>query len=717
MRERGLQFWLLISVIGLLLVPSPTSYTLAPSPVTGMSGDTNECLMFVNITHDYNYSEPSQDSFNITADLFNYCTEGLIYPSTLMLNDTQGINVTSDDVNWRYGIDGNTSYPVVWEVTRDSTVAEGTIVTFEMHPTRDNCYSNCTENQNYSYNLTIPFGLVDVNACYGIDNITDDYSPSQLSFNLTADLNNSCLGGDIHYPVGILNEGNGYSSSPLEGTEVYGQMAYMIFENTSTPVNWQISLDQNLANGTYMNFSLQPSCAWYTLSVQIFSSYMQDCDLTTFDNVSYTVTNGTVSNTTGNGTDNGTGGNETVPPETDLECPSPYVLTWDPDSDGYYYCAEPSPDEDGNCPSPTESVIEDNGELECYTPDDNAPDCPEPSIHVSEDFSETCQPPNPEIEIVDPSGYCPASHPYPSDPAGPGDNSSATNWCCVGPYAEEWNECYPTYDEIPCPSGGPCDYYQPPVDSVCEFGTIQFEEAASVIFYLSWYDSLHVKHCGTIQFDLHDGAAPIHSQNFRDHVAAGNYDGVIFHRIIDDFMIQSGDIQNGDGTGGYAYSWHGYCNGYAIDQEDCLDNTSYSIPDETNNGIPHIPGALSMAHAGPNTGGSQFFIVDAGVTASWLDGMHTVFGQAIAGTIDGQVVSGVEVVDAISQVDTGGYSDSSPYLDVMIISGEVIGEDSESKPEIIVPTNDPNDGGLPGFSAILAMTALLGAAFVRIHRD
>ena len=53
----------------------------------------------------------------------------------------------------------------------------------------------------------------------------------------------------------------------------------------------------------------------------------------------------------------------------------------------------------------------------------------------------------------------------------------------------------------------------------------------------------------------------------------------------------------------------------------------------------------------------------------------------------------------------------------MIISGEVIGEDSESKPEIIVPTNNPNDGGLPGFSSILAITALLGAAFIRTRRD
>jgi hypothetical protein len=65
------------------------------------------------------------------------------------------------------------------------------------------------------------------------------------------------------------------------------------------------------------------------------------------------------------------------------------------------------------------------------------------------------------------SGVCPESHPYPSDPEGPGDNSSATNWCCVDPYVEEWNECYPTYDEIPCPSGGPCGQYKSPAN-LCE---------------------------------------------------------------------------------------------------------------------------------------------------------------------------------------------------------------------------------------------------------
>ena len=241
----------------------------------------------------------------------------------------------------------------------------------------------------------------------------------------------------------------------------------------------------------------------------------------------------------------------------------------------------------------------------------------------------------------------------------------------------------------------------------CEFDEIEFEDDTVVVFYLTWVDQSDIQHCGTLQLDLHDGAAPVHSQNFRDHVAAGNYDGVIFHRIIDNFMIQSGDFQNGDGTGGYAYSWHGYCNGYSISQEECPSEEMYSIPDEIDSDLTHIPGALSMAKtSAANTGGSQFFIVDAGVTASWLDGVHTVFGQAIAGTIDGQEVTGLEVVDAISRVGVYG---SSPNYDVMIIDAELVIQDDEETEE--------EDSGLPGFSSVLAITALLGAAFVSIRRD
>ena len=107
---------------------------------------------------------------------------------------------------------------------------------------------------------------------------------------------------------------------------------------------------------------------------------------------------------------------------------------------------------------------------------------------------------------------------------------------------------------------------------------------------------------GAITFELFDEDAPKTVENFRKLAADGFYDGLIFHRIIKDFMIQGGCPQ-GTGTGG----------------------PGYTFEDEIN---PHkiVRGALAMANAGPNTNGSQFFIVTA-KKCPWLDGKHTVFGQ------------------------------------------------------------------------------------------
>ena len=96
-------------------------------------------------------------------------------------------------------------------------------------------------------------------------------------------------------------------------------------------------------------------------------------------------------------------------------------------------------------------------------------------------------------------------------------------------------------------------------------------------------------------------------------------DGVVFHRVIPDFMIQGGD-PTGTGTGGPGYTFEDEFNDHKV-----------------------VRGALAMANAGPNTNGSQFFIVTADA-CPWLDGKHTVFGR---------VTDGMDVVDAISQVDTG----------------------------------------------------------------
>ena len=124
---------------------------------------------------------------------------------------------------------------------------------------------------------------------------------------------------------------------------------------------------------------------------------------------------------------------------------------------------------------------------------------------------------------------------------------------------------------------------------------------------------------GPIQLELFDEDAPQTVANFKKLAGEGFYDGVIFHRVIKDFMIQGGDP---DGTG--------------------MGGPGYTFDDEIN---PHkiVRGALAMANAGPNTNGSQFFIVTTG-EAPWLDGKHTVFGR---------VVEGMDVVDKIEAARTG----------------------------------------------------------------
>jgi peptidyl-prolyl cis-trans isomerase B (cyclophilin B) len=124
---------------------------------------------------------------------------------------------------------------------------------------------------------------------------------------------------------------------------------------------------------------------------------------------------------------------------------------------------------------------------------------------------------------------------------------------------------------------------------------------------------------GTIELELFDEDAPQTVTNFRKLAADGFYDGIIFHRVIPDFMIQGGDPQ-GTGTGG----------------------PGYTFEDEINQNKV-VRGALAMANAGPNTNGSQFFIVTRDA-APWLDGKHTVFGR---------VTAGMDAVDAIESQPTG----------------------------------------------------------------
>ena len=135
---------------------------------------------------------------------------------------------------------------------------------------------------------------------------------------------------------------------------------------------------------------------------------------------------------------------------------------------------------------------------------------------------------------------------------------------------------------------------------------------------------------GDIAFELFDDDAPKTVDNFASLARKGFYDGVIFHRVIPDFMIQGGD-PTGTGSGG----------------------PGYTFEDEFNE-HPVARGALAMANAGPNTNGSQFFIVTA-EACPWLDGKHTVFGR---------VAGGMDVVDAISALDTDGRD--RPRRDVVI---------------------------------------------------
>ena len=182
---------------------------------------------------------------------------------------------------------------------------------------------------------------------------------------------------------------------------------------------------------------------------------------------------------------------------------------------------------------------------------------------------------------------------------------------------------------------------------------------AKVMYSDARLDVSHGEENYEILLRLNHTAAPNHADNFRSHILQGNYDGVDFHRIIDDFMIQGGDFENGDGSGGFAANWYGWCNGVSIPIGECSEE-DYTVPDEVQSGLSHFSCTISMAHAGPNTGGSQFFLVPGDVShLHWLDGVHTVFGD---------VVGGCDHVTTLSGTET---SNDRPIVPVTISSAEV----------------------------------------------
>jgi cyclophilin family peptidyl-prolyl cis-trans isomerase len=139
---------------------------------------------------------------------------------------------------------------------------------------------------------------------------------------------------------------------------------------------------------------------------------------------------------------------------------------------------------------------------------------------------------------------------------------------------------------------------------------------------------------GAIEIELFAEDAPKTVENFTKLAGDGFYDGLVFHRVIPDFMIQGG-CPRGDGTGDAGYKFEDEFNDHAI-----------------------VRGTLAMANAGPNTNGSQFFIVTADATP-WLDGKHTAFGQ---------VTGGQDVVDAISAVDGADRPRDAVTMDSVTIS-------------------------------------------------
>ena len=138
---------------------------------------------------------------------------------------------------------------------------------------------------------------------------------------------------------------------------------------------------------------------------------------------------------------------------------------------------------------------------------------------------------------------------------------------------------------------------------------------------------------GDIHITLFADKTPLTTANFVNLARRGYYDGLVFHRVIDNFMIQGG-CPHGTGTGG----------------------PGYRFDDECDTGLKHdVPGILSMANAGPGTNGSQFFITH--VTTPWLDGKHTVFGKVVSAD-DQSVVDSISQGDTITVVEIDGNVDS-----------------------------------------------------------
>ncbi len=190
-----------------------------------------------------------------------------------------------------------------------------------------------------------------------------------------------------------------------------------------------------------------------------------------------------------------------------------------------------------------------------------------------------------------------------------------------------------------------------------------------VVLHVTWTDDNNTLQEGEIVLELYPDKAPSHVENFQELVKQGKYDDVIFHRVINGFMIQGGDFTAQSGSGGHAVIWDGYCDGQPASSKNSCPQSEWTLEDEADNGLIHEAYSISMAKtSAANTGGSQFFIVSgSGTLPSHLDGVHTVFGK---------VISGKSYVDSIEKVSTAG--SDKPENDVTLVKAEFLGE---SEPE------------------------------------
>ena len=193
-----------------------------------------------------------------------------------------------------------------------------------------------------------------------------------------------------------------------------------------------------------------------------------------------------------------------------------------------------------------------------------------------------------------------------------------------------------------------------------------------------------------LSIELNATAAPLHVKNFLLLSQLGCYDNVLLHRTIDNFIIQGGDFENGDGSGGFAAFFAGYCDGNTNSSSSDCDFDDWTLPLEVNNGLTHGPCSISMGRTSDlNSAGSQFFIVPGDSPQPQLDGSYSIFGS---------VTSGCDSVTYLSEVLTG--NSDRPIDNIRIKSilpdsdSDGVVDNSDAFPNDANETNDSDGDGV-----------------------